>query len=118
MQTMLSSKPSTQISTFSAIQTVKYHLLNNNRSSIELFGRKDTSARIDKMMCADIRAFHGRYQYSLSEARRMRPSRTDLSAAQYDRAVKRKKPMLAEKEIKRKRKLAMRDLIKRLKRKK
>ena len=119
MQTMLSSKPSTQISTFSAIQTVKYHLLNNNKSSIELFGRKDTSAPIDKMMCADIRASHGRYQYSLSEARRMRPSRTDLSAAQYDRVVKRKKPMFAEKEIRQKRKLAMGDLIKRcLKRKK
>ena len=62
MQTMLFSlKPSTQISTFSAIQTVKYHLLNNNKSSIKLFGRKGTSAPIDKMMCADIRASHGRY---------------------------------------------------------
>ena len=109
MQTVLSSKPSTQISTFSAIQTVKYHLLNNNKSSIELFGRKDTSAPIDKMMCVDIRASHGCYQHSLSEARRMRPSRTDLSVAQYDRAVKRKKPMFAEKEIRRKRKLVMRD---------
>ena len=118
MQTVLSSKPCTQISTFNAIQTVKYHLLNN-KSSIELFGRKDTSAPSDKMMCADIRASHGRYQHSLSEAGRMRPSRTDLSAAQYDRAVKRKKPMFAEKEIRRKRKLAMRYLIERcMKRKK
>ena len=72
MLTILSWKPSTQVSTFSAIQTVKYHLLNNNKSSIELFGQKDTSAPIDKMMCADIRASQGRYQYSLSEARRMR----------------------------------------------
>ena len=58
MQTVLSfSKPCTQISTFSAIQTVKYHLLNNNKRSIELFEWKDMSASIDKMMCADIPRF-------------------------------------------------------------
>ena len=54
MQTALSSKPTTHISAFTAIQTVKYHFSNENKSLIKLFGRKDKSTPIDKMMCADI----------------------------------------------------------------
>ena len=119
MQTVLtSSKSSTHISTFSAIQTLKYCLSNNCKSALELFGRTDKITPVNKMMCADIRASHGRYQRSLSEARRMHSSQTVLSAAQYDRAVKKKKSIFVEKEMRRKRKLAMRDLIERAKKKK
>ena len=118
MQSVLaSSKSSTHISTFSAIQTIKYHLSNNRKNSIELFGREDKCTLVDKRMCADIRASHGRYQHSLSEAR-VRSSRTVLSAAQYDRAVKRRKAQYVEKEMKRKRKSAMLDLIERLRKRK
>ena len=108
MQSILSSsKPSTEVSTFSAIQTVKYHLKSEGKSSIKLFGRKDKYSLVDRRMCADVRMAHSRCQTGLSGKNMKKCQRLNvLSAGEYDKLHRREKARFVERQLASKRKAA------------